>query len=93
MATVVKNALHSVRLACPTTEFSSATGNIWIAEMILEGRAARGPIKIYCDFVPTPAHFALFNDGTAPCNGSELIDMTTGDTWQMESGTFDAHIT
>ena len=93
MATIVRNALRTVRLERPSDEFSSATGNVWIEGVVLEGYGAMGPIKIYCDFVPTPAHFATFNDGTAVPPGSELIDLTTGDAWRLSETTWDTIVT
>jgi len=94
MATVVRNALRSVRLTRPATEFSSATGNVWIEEIILEGYASNCPIRIFVDFVPTTSHFAHYNDGGHVAPGSELIDLTTGDMWRLsESETWDAIVT
>jgi hypothetical protein len=89
-----KNALRTVRLEWPANEFSSATGDGWIEGVKLEGYGSIAPIKIYCNFVPNTSHFVTFNDGNYVPPGSELIDLTTGDTWRMsESNTWDAVVT
>lgn len=94
MATVVRNALRSVRLMRPADEFSSATGNVWIEEVLLEGYTGVMPIRIFVNFVPTTSHFVHYNDGTHVAPGSELIDLTTGDSWRLsESETWDTIVT
>lgn len=77
MAATLKRLVPKVRIEKAKSNFTSASGNVGIAEWETEDKSIRFMILV-SDTAVTPAHFANFDDGEDVPVGTILIDQAVG---------------